>query len=59
MQNILDDLISQFDNISWVEKWVIQSKVNMNTTCLIQDQISIKEFLQTKKSDKFNEEQIT
>ena len=59
MQNILDDLISQFDNISSAEKWVVQSKVNMNTTCLIQDQISIKEFLQIKKSHKFNEEQIT
>ena len=37
----------------------VQSKVNTNTTFLIQDQISIKEFLQTKKSHKFNEEQIT
>ena len=59
MQNLLDDLMSQFDNINSVEKWVIQRKVNINKTCLLQDQVSIKEFLQTKKNHKFNEEQIT
>ena len=32
MQNILDDLISELNNISSVEKLVIQGKMNMNTT---------------------------
>ena len=59
MQNILNDLMSEFHNISSVEKWVIQRKINMNTTYLLQAQISIKEFLETKKSCKFIEEQIT
>ena len=59
MQNILNEFMSELDNISSVAKWVIQRKMNMNTTYLLQDQTSIKEFLQTKKNHKFNEEQIT
>ena len=59
MQNILDEFMSELDNISSVAKWVIQRKMNMNTTYLLQDQTSIKEFLGTKKNHKFNEEQIT
>ena len=41
--------MSELDNISSVEKWVIHKKINMNTTYLLQDQTSIKEFLKTKK----------
>ena len=50
--------MSEFDNISSVEKWVMQRKINMNTTCLLQDDISIKEFLQINKNHKFNEKKI-
>ena len=58
VQNRLGDLMSEFDNISSVEKWVMQRKINMNTTCLLQDDISIKEFLQINKNHKFNEKDI-
>ena len=49
---------SELDNISSVEKWVIQKKMNMNTSKILQDQTSIKEFLHTKKSHKFNKEPV-
>lgn len=38
---------------------MIQKKMNTSTTYMLQDQTSIRGFLQTKKNQNFNEEQFT
>ena len=38
---------------------MIQKKMNTSITYMLQDQTSIRGFLQTKKNQNFNEEQLT